>query len=139
VNQTSFCNSWPQPHASWERVKRLKLKLSVETPQDVTVIRCQGRITYREEAAELSNRVAESLRLSRHLVLDLSGVDLIDSAGLGELVMVLLWAQASGVSIKLAAPRPIVRELLDLTNLASVFEIYATLNDALSAPRHSIV
>jgi anti-anti-sigma factor len=139
MNQTSFCNTWPQPHASWERVKRSKLKLSIETLRDVTVIRCEGRIAYREEAAQLSKEVADSLRLSRHLVLDLSGVELIDSAGLGELVMLLLWAQASGVSIRLAAPRPIVRQSLDLTNLTSVFEIYPTLADAIRASRAAVI
>lgn len=139
MNQTSFCNTWPQPHASGGRVRRSKLKLSVDTIQGITVIRCQGRISYREEAAELSQKVAKSLRLSRHLLLELSGVELIDSAGLGELVMILLWVQASGVSLRLAAPRPNVRELLELTNLSSVFEIYPTVIDAISTAVPSIV
>jgi anti-sigma B factor antagonist len=133
MNLTSFSESWPQSHAAWGRGKSSKLTLQLDEDENVTVLRCRGRISYREEAAELSKKVTELLPHSRHLILELSGVELIDSAGLGELVMVLLWTQASGCSIKLAAPRRNVRELLELTNLASVFEIYPTLADATRA------
>jgi anti-anti-sigma factor len=56
---------------------------------------------------------------------------MIDSAGLGELVVLYVWAQAKGNSIKLAAPGKRIRELLELTNLASVFPIHSTLDEAL--------
>ncbi len=98
---------------------------------DVTVISCSGRIVYRDEAIELSEQIVELLPCTRQLVLELSGVETIDSAGLGELALMLTWARTLGCSIKLAAPNAQVREVFELTNLASVFEIHSTLEGAL--------
>jgi anti-sigma B factor antagonist len=118
-------------------VKQSKLKLETGTFQGLTVLRCQGRISYREEASQFSKKVSELLPRTNHLIVDLSGIEVIDSAGLGELVMVLLWSQASECSIKIAAPRPNVHEMLRLTNLVSVLEIHPTLEDAALACRQS--
>ena len=107
------------------------MKFSYGVRENAAILHCHGRISYRAEALELSRRVAELLPQTRQLVLELSQVEMIDSAGLGELVLVLLWAQAAGCAIKLAAPRRNVRELLELTNLASVFEIYPSVKDAI--------
>jgi anti-sigma B factor antagonist len=109
--------------------------MDLDTVQGHTVLRCSGRISYREEATQFSSRVAEVAPHARQLIVDLSGVEIIDSAGLGELASVLLGSQAAGCAVKLAAPRPNVLEALQLTNLASVFEIYPTLSEAICASR----
>jgi anti-sigma B factor antagonist len=110
------------------------LKLNLETCQigEVAVVHCEGRIVYREEAAALSRTASAVLRDSKSIVLDLGGVERIDSAGLGELVLVRMTAEARGGQVALACPNRRVRELLDLTNLSSVFEIYPTVADALA-------
>jgi anti-anti-sigma regulatory factor len=41
-----------------------------------------------------------------------------------------MWIRASGCSLKLAGANPRIRQLLELTNLLSVFDIYPTLDDA---------
>src|SRR5258708_15866444 len=86
--------------------KELKLKLSVETRNlgDVVVVHCQGRIVYRDEAAALSRVVGDVLEQGRKVVLDLSGVNSMDSAGIGELALLQSWAQGRNVSLKCAAP-----------------------------------
>ena len=109
----------------------MKLSLEIRARGELTIVYCQGRIAFREEAAALSRRIADLLPQTRHLVLDLSGVEAIDSAGLGELVVVLMWAKSSGRGIKFAAPRRQVYRMLELTNLTSVFEIHSTLEDAI--------
>lgn len=58
-------------------------------------------------------------------------MEVIDSAGLGELVVVHMWIKASGCSLKLAGANPRIREVLELTNLLSVFDVHPTLDDAL--------
>lgn len=135
MSLTSFSDSWPQSHASWKPTKESKLKLQLEAQEDIAILHCRGRISYREEAVQFSKKVAELLPLTHHLIVELSGIDLIDSAGLGELVLVLLWAQACGCSIKLAAPRRGVRETLELTNLASVFEVHSSCTEAINCWR----
>jgi anti-sigma B factor antagonist len=111
------------------------LKLSLETRHlgDVLVVHCEGRIIYRDEAAALTRVVVEALQDTKEVVLDLEGVERMDSAGLGELVLMLMSAEAAGSALKLAGPRTQVRELLDLTNLSSLFEIHDSLVDALDA------
>ena len=110
---------------------KLKLSLKIRAEDGVTVVGCTGRIVYRDEAVELSERIAGLLPHTCQLVLELSGVEMIDSAGLGELALMLTWARARGCAIKLAAPSARVRELLELTNLASVFEIHPNLETAM--------
>jgi len=111
------------------------LKLSLETRQrgDVIVVYCQGRIVYRDEAAALSHLVGSVLENKGKVVLDLSGVSSIDSAGIGELVLLHTWAQSKNADLKCASPSPLVRDLLDLTNIDSVLEIHQSLSEALAA------
>jgi anti-sigma B factor antagonist len=129
-----------QPHSSALAGSRIQtkesnLKLSMETRYrgDVVVVHCQGRIVFRDEAAALSRLVGEVLENSGKLVLDLGGVSAIDSAGIGELVSLHTWARAKSADLKCANPSPWVRDLLDLTKLDSVLDIYPSLGEALAA------
>jgi anti-anti-sigma factor len=117
------------PTASWE--VEVNLHLHARTFDDVTVLYCEGRIRHPTEVAKLRRKIDNVMPHTRQLILELSGVEIIDSASLGELVMVLLWAQACGCSLKLANARRPVQELLEVTNLASMFEMHSTLNQAL--------
>src|SRR5256885_15208674 len=74
---------------------RLKLSFEAETPGTI-VLRCEGRIVFGREVHLLSGTVANILPSAQCIVIDLSGVELVDSAGLGELVLLHLWAQAAG-------------------------------------------
>ena len=111
------------------------MKLSLETRHlgDVIIVHCEGRIVYRDEAAALTRVVTEALQHTREVVLDLEGVQRIDSAGLGELVLIRMSAEASGNSLKLAGLNAHVRHVLDITNLSAIFEIYDSLVEALDA------
>lgn len=109
---------------------KLRLSLTVRVAEGVTVVGCGGRIAYGIEADELCDEIAELVTQTRQVVIDLSGVEMIDAAGLGALVSVALTAKASQCSVKLAAPSNHIRQLLELTNLSSVFELYPTLDSA---------
>ncbi len=130
-------NEQPGVAVAFECPKELKLKLSLETRNcgDVIIVHCQGRIVYRDEAAALSRVVGEALQEARKLVLDLSGVSSMDSAGIGELALLQTWAQRKNVNLKCAGPNPLVRTLLDLTNLDSVLEVHPSLDAALASFR----
>ena len=140
-NMQSTDTNWqtcPQPQqlaALAAPYKESTLKLSLETRNrgDVMIVHCQGRIVYRDEAAALSRLVGEILEQGGKVVLDLSGVSSLDSAGIGELVFLHTWARSRNADLKCASPSPLVRELLDLTNLNSVLEIHSSMDEALSA------
>jgi anti-anti-sigma factor len=133
MTQTSSQTAWPGAPLLWEWNKEPELKLSLEIRRcdNVAVVACKGRIVYGNEVEALSYTVADLFPQSRQLVLELSQVETMDGAGLGELLALLALAQARGCTMKLADPSKAVRELLELTRVASAFEIHATVNDAL--------
>jgi anti-anti-sigma factor len=134
---------WAQPvePAAFQPVKEPKLKLSLETRNhgDIIVVHCEGRIVYRDEAAALSHLVGEILQHASKLVLDLSGVSSMDSAGIGELALVQTWADGKNANLKCAGPNSLVSDLLDLTNLDRVIDIHPSVDDAIEALREEHV
>jgi anti-sigma B factor antagonist len=139
----SESQTWTDPQAAsvLGSYKESQLKLSLETRNfgDVMIVHCQGRIVYRDEAAALSRVVGEVLAQTSNVVLDLSGVSSMDSAGIGELALLQTWAQRKNVNLKCAGPNPLVRTLLDLTNLDSVLEVHPSLDAALASFRQERV
>jgi anti-sigma B factor antagonist len=125
----------PSILAAFDVPKELKLKLSLETRNrgDVVIVHCHGRLVYRDEAAALSGVVSAVLQQSRKLVLDLSGVSSMDSAGIGELVLLQTWAQGKNVSMRCAGPNSLVSSLLELTNLDSVLEVHPSVDAAVAS------
>lgn len=115
--------------------KESKLKLSVEArnERDVIIVRCEGRIVYRDEAAALSRVVGELLHHGSKLVLDLSGVRSMDSAGIGELALLQSWAQERDAELKCAGPNDLVSTLLELTNLGSVIDVHVSVEEAIES------
>ena len=136
-NMNFNCESWKYPvgQTVFPLDKESKLKLSVEARNHggVIVVYCQGRIVYRDEAAALSRVVGEVLHNGSKLVLDLSGVDSMDSAGIGELALLQTWARDRNAELKCAGPSTVVRTLLELTNLDSVLDVHPTLEAALES------
>ena len=132
-NPRSFRDSQPPPA---RRAKDFKLTLEAQPYGGAVVLHCAGRLIFRDEAHALSTMLGAVLPTARKMVVDLAGVESVDSAGLGELVLLHMWAEAAGYSLKLACPNPSVRHLLELTNLVSVLDVYSSVADAVSAMRH---
>jgi anti-anti-sigma factor len=135
-------NLIPTPDASMARAssaldkkveKKLQLTLEAGNCGGALVLHCQGRMIFHREARALSSIVAEVLPSARRMVVDLAGIDSIDSGGLGELVLTHMWAQAAGFSLKFASPKKSVRHLFEITNLISVLDMYTCVPEALAA------
>ena len=125
--------SAPLPANAPQEEEELSLTLRTSKLGDVTVIYCRGRIIFRNEAETLSHAVAGALQQSKHIILELQGVTTIDSAGMGELVALHMWAQGYGATLKLSGLSSRLLYLLELTNLTAVFEIFPTQEAALNA------
>jgi anti-anti-sigma factor len=109
------------------------LSVTIESAGVVAVLRCVGRIVVGDEADTLREAVLSQAD-RRTVILDLARVDAIDGSGIGLLVFLHAWARAGGIELKLMSPTRQVRELLELTNLSSVFEISSSENPVLSHP-----
>ena len=79
---------------------------------------------YRDELHPL---VAET---GARLIIDLSGLEMIDSSGLAELIGVVTHARLAGARVLLLAPSGFVLGVLEITNLDKWFEICADLDEA---------
>jgi anti-sigma B factor antagonist len=92
---------------------------------DVTVIDMDGRITLGEGSALLRDLIHENLGKGRKkIVMNLAGVNYIDSTGLGELVSGYRLIKREGGEIKLLNLNKKVTDLLQITRLYTVFDIH---------------
>ena len=96
------------------------LNLRIHNLGDVAVLRCAGRITT-DDRDRLHDAVLAQADI-RVAVLDLADVTAVDAAGLGMLVALRAWADATGKQLKLMNLTQRVEEVLELTNLRSKFE-----------------
>jgi len=111
----------------------MTLKIETRLVDGVTVVSCHGRIVFGEEAAALREDLKRILSSTRQIVLNLAGVSYIDSSGLGTLVGVYSSARASGADIKLTGLWQRLRDVLQITKLVTVFEVYDTEQQAIAA------
>src|SRR5467141_1512820 len=115
----------------------MTLKMDTRVLDGVTVVSCSGRIIFGDEANALRDSVKKLLSSTKQLVLNLSGVSYIDSGGLGTMVGVYSSARASGADIKLTGLGQRLRDVLAITKLATVFEVYDTEQQAVVAFKHN--
>ena len=107
----------------------MSLHIEMEKSREVAVLQCTGRIV-RNEALPLLRKVLTGLSHLRVIVLDLSEVEMLDASGLGVLVSLHNWTSARGIQLKLVNPSKLLREMLELTGLTSVFHI-SSVNDVI--------
>ncbi len=74
----------------------MALRVETQIPGDVVILHCEGRIVLGDEGAVLRERVGSLLPGTRKIVVSLTGVEHIDSAGLGVLVGLLVSARNRG-------------------------------------------
>jgi anti-anti-sigma factor len=98
-----------------------ELKLETERKNSETTVRATGRITLNTNAM-LENAVRDLTGEGKRIVLDMTNVDYIDSAGLGTLVSIYMHARRANCNLKIANPKQRVRDLFNRSGLAPVFE-----------------
>jgi len=82
---------------------------------------CTGRLTS-ETSVLLKTEVKALLLVKRRVILDLTELGYMDSAGLGTLVGLYISAKKAGCELQLVNLSPRIRELLGMSHLLSVFE-----------------
>jgi anti-sigma B factor antagonist len=112
------------------------MNLTTTTRQvgDVTIVDLTGRIALGEESAALRNLVAELLSQGHaKILIDMAGVDYVDSSGLGALVSSVTSVRKAGGEMKLVNLSDKVDDLMEVTRLYTVFDIPDTEDEALKA------
>jgi anti-sigma B factor antagonist len=101
--------------------------------EDITVLTLKGRLTLGESnlVREKVNQLAAAGKFK--IVIDLSNVEYIDSTGLGILVICFTSLKKQGGALKLVNPNKRNVELLLLTKLHTVFEVFNEVQDAVNS------
>lgn len=103
----------------------MALRMAERDVNGITVLDIEGRIVLGEESNSFRERV-KGLLASNHkkIVLNMANVTYIDSAGLGTLVATFHSARSQGGTLKLCNLGSKFREVLQVTKLMTVFDVY---------------
>jgi len=97
----------------------------------VIVVYLSGDLFFGEESLRIL--VKDLLKKSRQIVFDLGNVTHIDSGSVGTLVAVYASARKVGGDIKFANLGDHTKEVLQITKLVTVFEIFGKTEDAIAS------
>jgi anti-sigma B factor antagonist len=89
------------------------------------------------DAASVAAALARVAACTRQVIVDLEGLEFIDSSGLAALVRARKHARLAGGDLLLAAPQRQVLRVLAVTRLADVFSVHACVEDAAGRPGRS--
>ncbi len=110
----------------------MQLRMSTRSLDDVMIVDCSGRLVFGEESASLRELVKKLLVENPKIVMSMQEVIHIDSGGLGTLVSLYTSARSAGGTVKLASLSKRVGDLLQVTKLLTIFEVF---DDAEAAAR----
>ena len=102
----------------------MSLTISSKRNGNIEILVLAGRLTLGDGSSSLRAVVKETLERTSSIVVDLSSLAYIDSAGLGELVSGYASAKARGAEMKLLRPSKRVDSMLQITKLYTTFEVF---------------
>jgi anti-sigma B factor antagonist len=112
----------------------MSAKINVRHVEGVTVLEVSGRIVLGEGGIAFRDSIQNVLRTdTKKIVVDLGGVNYMDSSGLGELTNAYTSAKARGCDVRLAGLTRRLDNLMLITKLATVFDIYSDEAEAVAA------
>ena len=101
------------------------MKIEMRTIGDVRILDCSGKITLGEGTMSIRNMVRELLQGgAKKIILNLADINYIDSAGVGELVSTYTTVVNGGGVLKLLNLTKKLRDLLTITKLLTVFDVF---------------
>ena len=110
------------------------MKIDVRHREGVTIIAPKGKITIGEGDVMLRRAVGEALEAgAKSILVELSAVSTIDSSGIGELVSAYTTVTNKGKQLALLNLPRKVEDLLQITQLHTVFTIHDNEDEAIDA------
>ncbi len=91
------------------------------------------------DAAKVAAALVQVAALASQVIVDLGGLEFIDSSGLAALVRARKHARQAGGDLLLAAPQQQVLRVLAVTRLTDVFSVHTCVDDAAALPGRSPV
>jgi anti-sigma B factor antagonist len=115
------------------RAAGMSLAIEQSTREDVVILALRGELTFRESDSAFER--IQALRVAGHLkvVLDLTRLHYVDSTGLGAIVGGYTSLTKQGGTLKLVNPSKRTMELLRMTQLNTLFEVFEDLRNAVAS------
>jgi anti-sigma B factor antagonist len=112
----------------------MSLAISQRTKEGIVILDLKGRLVVGEPVASLREKIRQLAEASSvNVILNLEGVDYIDSTGLGSMVICYTTLQKAGGALKILNLSRRNIELLVLTKLSTVFEVFNDEQDAVNS------
>ena len=111
----------------------MPLDIAESVREDVVILTLKGRLTLGESNLVREKIAALAASGKYNIVVDLGPVEYIDSTGLGILVICFTSLKKQGGALKLVNPNKRNVELLLLTKLHTVFEVFNEVQDAVNS------
>lgn len=103
----------------------MTLQATTRESNGVSIVDLSGRITLGEGSSTIREMVRDLLgKGQKKILLNLADVNYIDSSGLGELVSAFTTVRNQGGELKLLSLNKKIRDLLQITRLYTVFEVF---------------
>jgi anti-sigma B factor antagonist len=110
------------------------MRFSRNKEGDVLVIELRGRMSVGDGDAEAGQEIRSAAAAGeKKILLDMKGVPVLDSSGVGELMAAYTSVSRRGGTIKLLGLSPRVGEVLKTTRLVGIFDIYDDRIEALES------
>jgi len=110
------------------------MKSSVRDVGDIRVIELSGKITIGAGDVKIRELIDEAIEDGKHdVILDLGGVTAIDSSGIGEMVSCYTTVTKRGGKLKLMHLSPKITDILQVTQLITVFDVFDDEREALGS------
>ena len=111
-----------------------ELNLMERQAGDITILDMDGKVTIGEGSVALRNAIRRLLgEGKKKILLNLGGFSYFDSSGIGELVSSFTAVNKEDVVLKLLNLQQKIQDLLAITKLLTVFDVYENEGEALSS------
>ena len=120
------------------------MQLKTKNIDGITVIELAGRMTVdniysltksiEKNVFPFTGKIEDSAgKSSSSVVLDMAGVEAIDSSGIGTILFLAKKCRALGGELKIASVPPEVKMVIQIVNFDKIFHIFNTLDDAVKS------
>ncbi len=110
------------------------MSVALRTVGDVNIIDWSGKITLGEGTSAIRTKVRDIVNSgSKKIIMNLADVNYIDSSGVGELVAAYTSVSNQGGKLKLLNLNKKVHQLLTITKLLTVFDVFENENAAVES------
>lgn len=115
-------------------MENIIMKIDVRQKDEIIILDVHGRFVS-TAAKDIFGKSMDQVIADgwKKVLLDLTGVEWIDSRGIGELVTTLKMAKNFGVAVKLLRVGDRVKHVLSISQLLPLLDIYETEEDAIEA------